>query len=413
VRIAFVTESFSRGMGYTENTLPRYLAKRGHVVRVFCSDLQVYGSQPAYKEVYEPFLGPAHLPCGEEQESGFVVERLPSFLVGRYIGLRGLREALTKFHPDVVQATSVVSFGTIEVLLGSHALGNIPIFTECHQHLSVVRPYLRSSRCSLKRSLYFLTRTIPGHLLSRGVERCYAIAPDCEYVAIHHYGVPAQKVSVLHLGTDTETFHPVLGTQDLEDRAELRRELGIEPESLVAIYSGRLTDGKNPALLARAIGMVRASGHLWVGLFVGEGPQQNTIAHSDGCIVVGFARHDQLSRYYRVADVAVWPTQESMSMLDAMASGLPLLVSSSMGDVGRVEGAGLTFAPGSAEDLVAQLERLLDRKMRHKLGAAARDKALIEYDWNLNAERREADYVASLVSRIRRESGLPRDGGIS
>jgi hypothetical protein len=33
--------------------------------------------------------------------------------------------------------------------------------------------------------------------------------------------------------------------------------------------------------------------------------------------------------------------------------------------------------------------------MLSKLGDAARDKALTEYAWNLNAERREADYAAS------------------
>jgi len=57
VRIALITESFSVGMGYTENMLPRYLAKHGHEVRVFCSNLQVYGSQPEYRDVYEPYLG--------------------------------------------------------------------------------------------------------------------------------------------------------------------------------------------------------------------------------------------------------------------------------------------------------------------------------------------------------------------
>ena len=225
MRIAFITESYSAGMGYTGNMLPRYLAKRGHEVRVFCSDLQVYGSLPMYNEVYEQFLGPVRLQCGEEQESGFVVERLPSFVVGHYIGLRGLGKALTKFRPDVIQATSAASLSTIEALLGSRALGHVPIFTECYQHISVVRPFLRSSRWSLKRSLYFVTRTIPGNLIARRTERCYAIAPDCQYVAVHYYGVPTQKVSVLPLGTDTENFHPVLGTRDVEDRAELRKQL--------------------------------------------------------------------------------------------------------------------------------------------------------------------------------------------
>ena len=88
-------------------------------------------------------------------------------------------------------------------------------------------------------------------------------------------------------------------------------------------------------------------------------------------------------------------------MLDALASGLPLVVSSSMGDVDRVDGTGLTFAPGSADDLAVQLERLSDCGMRDRLGAAAREKALAKYDWSLNAEHRESDYVSSLVGHSR------------
>ena len=119
MRIEFITESFSAGMGYTENMLPRYLAKRGHEVRVFCSNLQVYGNQPEYKDVYEPYLGPAEQLCGELNEDGFVVERLQHFMLGHYIGIRGFKEALLRFRLDVIQATSVVSVATLEALMAS------------------------------------------------------------------------------------------------------------------------------------------------------------------------------------------------------------------------------------------------------------------------------------------------------
>jgi glycosyltransferase involved in cell wall biosynthesis len=397
MRIAFITESYSVGMGYTENMLPRYLAKHGNEVRVFCSNLQIYGGQLEYKDVYEPYLGPAEQPCGELNEDGFVVERLQHFMLGHYIGIRGLKEALLRFRPDVIQATSVVSVATLEALMARHAvIPRSPVFTECHQHLSIVRPFLKEQGWSVRKGMYFLTRTLPGHFMSRGVVHCYAIAPDCAYVAIHHYGMAASKVSVLPLGTDTDVFHPVRDDRDGQEREALRAKLNVREGDHVAIYTGRLTDGKNPMLLARAVAALRKSGRPWVGLFVGDGPQKDLISSTDGCHVVGFARHDQLSQYYRAADVAVWPEQESMSMLDVLSSGLPLVVSSSMGDLDRVTGNGLTFTRGSVEDLTAVLSRLTNSDERRRLGLAARAKAEKQYSWDSNARRREADYVVSI-----------------
>jgi glycosyltransferase involved in cell wall biosynthesis len=176
----------------------------------------------------------------------------------------------------------------------------------------------------------------------------------------------------------------------------LRAELNVRDNGLVAIYAGRLTDGKNPMLLAQAVAALRRSGQPWVGLFVGDGSQKDLIGSTDGCQVVGFVQHDELAQYYRAADVAVWPEQESMSMLDAMSSGLPLIVSSSMGDLDRVVGNGLTFTQGSVEGLTAVLSGLANSDERRQLGVTARAKAEKQYSWDSNARRREADYAASV-----------------
>ena len=48
--------------------------------------------------------------------------------------------------------------------------------------------------------------------------------------------------------------------------------------------------------------------------------------------------HRQLSAHYRAADIGIWPRQESMSMIDAASSGVPLIVSDKIGEPERVEG---------------------------------------------------------------------------
>jgi len=49
MRIVIVTECYSIGMGHTENSLPKALARLGHEVHLISSNLNIYGNLPTYK----------------------------------------------------------------------------------------------------------------------------------------------------------------------------------------------------------------------------------------------------------------------------------------------------------------------------------------------------------------------------
>ena len=117
MRIAFVTQFFSKGMGYTENLLPKYLSLLGHEVIVFSSDLQVYGNSPEYASNYQSYLGDAQCNLGEEMQEGFLLCRLKHYSIKRYIGLIGLEEALREFNPDVIQFSQAASLDTFNILI--------------------------------------------------------------------------------------------------------------------------------------------------------------------------------------------------------------------------------------------------------------------------------------------------------
>ena len=55
-----------------------------------------------------------------------------------------------------------------------------------------------------------------------------------------------------------------------------------------------------------------------------------------------FIALSELPRFFRSADIGIWPTQEFMSMLDAAACGLPIVVNDTLKAVERIEGNGLT-----------------------------------------------------------------------
>lgn len=91
------------------------------------------------------------------------------------------------------------------------------------------------------------------------------------------------------------------------------------------------------------------------------------------------------------------PRQESTSQLDAMACGLPIIISDETHVPERVEGTGRTYAAGDPEDLARVLEELKDPGLRARLGAAGAARIQRDYSWRANARTRLDAYRAALA----------------
>jgi len=397
MRIAVVSAFFSEGMGYTENCLPKTLARLGHEVHVLTSTLNVYGNSPDYERTYGAFLGPADQGVRTFKTDGYTVHRMSSRLIANYVNIHGLRARLKSLRPDVVHVTEIASLPAFKLAFLRAFMG-FKLFGESHQHMSVVRPYVRAAQGHrLQKSIYWLTRTLPTKIASRSFERCYAIAPDCVEVATRFYGVPHALTKLQSLGTDTLLFRPAEGPEEVAARTALRASSGYGPDDVVCIYTGRFSKDKNPLVLARAIDQLVKAGHTqFHGLFVGEGEQKQAILECQHAQVRAFAQHLELAKLYQMADIATWPRQESMSMLDAAASGLPLVVSADIGENERVAGNGRVYKENDVADMARALLSLGDAKERATLAAHGRQKMARNFSWMSIAESIVADYRAAL-----------------
>lgn len=385
-------------MGYTENMLPKVLAKLGHEVHVFASPLQVYGNQRDYRLNYEHFLGPALLAVGDYHIDGYILHRLPCSQMGKYIYLRGLCSALNSLSPEIVQFGTCAGIDTFKVVYRTLRPA-WKTFTECHQHGSVAWHPTSTTVLGRKVQLlaYRFTRTWPAKFAHTRIERCFATAPDCAQVAQNHYGIAPEKIVLLPLGSDTDSFHPCTTVADHEERRKLRRSWLISDQEILSIYTGRFSSSKNPLLLAQAIDSLRRSGLPFKGIFIGAGAQEQAITALSGCMVRGFVKHVELPAIYRACDIAVWPREESMSMLDALACGLPLVANDRMGDQDRVVGNGSTFSKDNIDSLVDSLKALQDKGLREELGRYGREKVVRQYSWQRHGEIRICHYLESLT----------------
>lgn len=381
MKIVYITEFFSEKMGYSENCLPKAMASLGQEVHVVASELQAYGNLPNYDESYGRFLGPRIQPCGTKSVDGYTLHRLPHRLYFGYVDICGLLSKLHALKPDIVQTINCISTNTLKIAIAQRLLG-YKIFTECHQHISIIKPYLRyQTLLHLKRLLYFATRTIPGRFVSLFTKKCFPIAPDCAEVAHGFYGVQKNKIKIMTLGTDTDLFSPVIDKATMEQRIDLRGELGFSESDIVCIYTGRFSEDKNPMLLAKAVSEIRNQGLPYRAIFIGDGVQRTEIESFEGNVIIPFVDFHDLPKYYRAADIGVWPTQESTSILDAASCGIPVVVSDCMGELDRVRGNGEVYSEGELRDLVRVLRSLNSEDVRRKYGEKGRQKMVEKYSW--------------------------------
>ena len=392
MRIVIASDWFSEKVGYMENLLPRSLAELGHEVHVITTTGQVYFTSPDYEETYGAFLGPALLPQETKELEGFMLHRLPPILFKGRIGARGFAPLVRKLAPDIVQTTSVASLIALQSAR-SCLFGSPKLFTANHIHASVFPAAADERRGAAPRQ--WLSLWLPGRLVGGPTEICYAISPDAADIAVRFLGTPKEKVLLTTLGVDTTSFHPIRTEAESRSRRTTREDFGWDADDVVAVYSGRLSEDKDPLVLARAVSMLRERGEgSFRCLFIGTGPQGTQIERM-GFPVLPFVPYNELPSLYRACDIGVWPRQESTSMLDAAAVGLPLVVSDRVQTRERVDGNGHTYAEGDAFDLADALARLADPTVRARMGDVGARK-MAGLGWLDLAEARVADYERAL-----------------
>lgn len=395
MKVIFISPTFTPQMsGYAGMALPKAMAKLGIEVHVIAGNLNVYYYLPEYKKVYEPFIGPAVTDCGVEKHEGYTLHRLQHLSLCKQIRLKGMLRTLRKIQPNIVHTWTNISLIALESAVWSKLLG-YKLFTAQHNSNSTFFLATQDKISLTDEIKNFFLRFSQGRVISFFTEKCYPPTPDCLEIAVRFMGVHRQKCSLRPLGVDTELFHPIRTRDEDKKRQVLRKHFGFRPDDIVCIYTGRLTYGKNPLCLAQAVSNLLAAGRPFKGLFVGNGRQKADIESFEGCVVHPFVKYLELTKYYQIADVAVYPVEYTTSMLEAAACGLPLVISNRIQAKERIEGNGLTYAENDPQDLIHTLKKLEDIGERSRLGLAGTQKMNQSFSWLNVAGRTLNDFQNS------------------
>jgi glycosyltransferase involved in cell wall biosynthesis len=187
-------------------------------------------------------------------------------------------------------------------------------------------------------------------------------------------GFDPAKLKILPRGLDTELFHPAR-----RDSAFFEK-FGAANGEVRLLYVGRISREKDLDLLADAYRLLRKEG-LPVQLFVvGHGPYSEAHAKSlPEAVFTGYLRGTELATAYASADIFVFPsTTDTFGnvILEAQASGLPVVVSDSGGPKELVmdKTNGLITKSHDVEDLTRAIGALVtNRALRERMAKSARD----------------------------------------
>ena len=224
---------------------------------------------------------------------------------------------------------------------------------------------------------YFEDKTdrIPGvpklkYALVRSLfRRASALLPWSSWAAsslIHDYGIPAERVVVAPPGVDTVAWSPA------------KKASRLIPE--IIFVGGDFERKGGAALLAWFRDVGRGRARLTV-------VTRASLAEEEGVRVVRVDNNAaELRQLVREADLFVLPTGAdcfSIAAMEAMASGLPVII----GDVGGVADlvengvTGYRVPPGEPAALAEALELLIaSAPVRREMGVAARERAVARFD---------------------------------
>lgn len=212
---------------------------------------------------------------------------------------------------------------------------------------------------------------------------------------LEYEGIDPSKIDVVHNSVDLSFFSP--GQKDIE----LLNRLRISKNEKVMMFVGKLTSWKNPFTLLYASGILAKKGLSVKLILAGQGAQKLNIQKtarllniSESVILLDFIENTDLNKYYRLADVFVmpsmttitWEDQFPFAVVEAMASGLPVVVTNSGGMPELVGDTGRIYPQGNYRELAQNLyEILTDEQLRQSLAVYSRKRAEEMFDNRKNS----------------------------
>ena len=379
MRIAIVLKTFTTSRGGAEvwsSSFARWLLRRGHEVHVVAAK--------ASEDV---------------QRMGVAMHLIPTRSSTRFA--KRSQALLSQLNVDIV-----------------HDMGAGWYFDVFQSHVGLLSQYraallrlMPPPKAWLKR---FAAAVLPTYWCkNRMMRRQYSGRQDSRYLALSRaiaddlqrvHGIARARINVVPNGVDIARFTP---STNPRLRRQVRASLGAGDESLVLLLVAQNHELKGLPTVLRAAGRLIGNGKdVWLAV-VGGRPEAahirliNELGISARVNYIGWT---DPRPFYQAADVYVHPSHYdacSLAVLEALASGLPVITSSANGASELLQQGETGYVLRDANDVTSLSQHLItlcDLPVRRRMGRRARLVAEAN-SMEKNFERIEQVYREILAER--------------
>lgn len=291
--------------------------------------------------------------------------------------LASLRKIIRSFKPDIIQAGPIQRSAFLVALAGFHPLVTLSWGYDLLVDVNKNRIWEWITRFTLKRS--------------------DALVGDCNTIRnlAVTYGMAEERIVTFPWGANIQKYSPVTD----KSQTGLRKRLGWGQDTFVLLSTRTWSDIYGVEDLARAY-VKAVQGHPELRMFMlGNGPLASKIhkvlAQGNALDTVHFpgqVAQDKIPEYYRSADLYISTSHSdgtSISLLEALASGTPVLLTDIPGNLEWITNSGevgWTYRDGDIGSLVTGIQNALNRsECLPQMSQNARKLAKSRGDWNRNA----------------------------
>jgi glycosyltransferase involved in cell wall biosynthesis len=327
MRVALVDPYFVTGMGYQTTGWFNAFVARGHHVRTFCS---------CYVPTIVRHLYPRPFPEGLTKIGEGEVLRLPARLLPRdIVRCAGLMREVVAFNPELTLAVYPGTLFARDLFVHRDALPGA-LFSLFGENQAQRRGMSRLKVAALDLAFFMLKRRAYRMFMERS-DGILCLTPDTLDFNLNRVAWGRRreeyraKCVPLALGFDPLHFYP-----DADARQCERSRLGVADDDVVGLYSCKIDPVKRldvwvgvMAVAMRRIPRLRA---MLIGTREGHAESDRILSlidktgYRERFICLPFATREQLPRLYNAADFGVWYLQPSVTIQEAMGTGLYMVL---------------------------------------------------------------------------------------
>ncbi len=375
--------TYTEGLGYQENLLPKYQVRLGHNVTLYVPNF-------AFKDGKKVEVS-AEEYCSKD---GFRVIRKQFHIriLGKHIpnlhSIFSVYSELKKLKPDYVFF---------------HSLGANLIFWQVLKYKRRVNPSLILVRDNhldrnisgidnWKKRLWIFFDGISCRLTDKYVAKVYGVTRCRKEFARRYFGIPKEKLDVLSMGADDEQLN---FARKNEIRERIRRQYGVKDDEFLIVTGGKIDKAKKTDLLIKACSDLPKVKILVFGS-IDDGFREEfekLSRNNPKSMLIGWIDSQKVYDYFFAADLVAFPGRHSVLWEQACASKVPCLFSLTKG-LEHIDNVGncVFLEEANVDNLRKTIGDLIFTKRYYELLEVARSEKTSVYLYSKIAQKTIADF---------------------